>query len=163
MPQRPPIITSSSIIQCPAIALELTTITRSPIWASWAIWQPAINNPSSPTRVCAPPPAVPVFIVTCSRIRLRLPIRKRVFSPQNFKSCGISPMTENGNTMVSSPICVSPVTTTWDFNSTAAPSTTSAPMTQNGPIWQPSPMTAPSSITAEGWIIPIRSSNPSWL
>jgi hypothetical protein len=40
-----------------------------------------MNMPRSPTRVSPPPPTVPVFIVTCSRIEHFSPIVSRVGSP----------------------------------------------------------------------------------
>ena len=149
-PDRPPTITSSSSTQCPATEALFTRITRSPMITSCATWLPAMNRPSSPTLVTPPPPSVPAFMVTFSRMRLRLPTTRRVFSPRNFKSCGMSPMLENGKITVSSPISVSPVTTTWLFRSTSAPSVTSAPIRQNGPTLVPAPMVAPSSTMAEG-------------
>src|SRR5690606_11723790 len=97
-------------------------------------------------------PSVPGFMVTYSRIRLRAPISSRARSPRNFRSCGISPTEAEGKTTVSEPIKVSPVTTTWDFNTTPSASRTCAPTTQNGPISTPAPISAPGSMTAEGWI-----------
>ena len=121
-PESPPTITSSSSTQCPATEAWFTRITRSPICTSCATWQPAMKSPSSPTRVTPPPPSVPVFMVTCSRIRLRLPITSRVFSPRNFRSWGMPPMTAKGWIRVSSPISVSPSITTWLCSTTPAPS-----------------------------------------
>ena len=43
-----------------------------------------------------PPPAVPGFMVTYSRMRLRAPITSRVSSPAYFRSCGASPMQAKG-------------------------------------------------------------------
>src|SRR6056297_1335806 len=111
-----------------------------------------MNSPSSPTRVTPPPPSVPVFMVTCSRMRLCAPITSRVASPRYLRSCGISPMHENGKTTVPSPISVAPLTTTWDLSVTPGASRTCGPTWQNGPIWQPAPISAPGSTTAAGWI-----------
>src|SRR6056297_1735707 len=112
-----------------------------------------MNSPSSPTRVTPPPPSVPVFMVTCSRMRLRAPISSRVASPRYLRSCGISPMQENGKITVPSPISVAPLTTTWDLSVTPGASRTCGPTWQNGPTWQPSPISAPGSTTAAGWIM----------
>src|SRR6056297_3213290 len=112
-----------------------------------------MNSPSSPTRVTPPPPSVPVFMVTCSRMRLCAPITSRVASPRYLRSCGISPMHENGKTTVPSPISVAPLTTTWDLSVTPGASRTCGPTWQNGPIRQPSPISAPGSTTAAGWIM----------
>ena len=71
------------------------------------------------------------------------------FAP-NFRSCGTSPIEAKGKTMVSSPITVSPVTTTWDFSTTSRPSSTCGPTTPDGPISQPAPIRAAGSTTAEG-------------
>ena len=43
-----------------------------------------------------PPPLVPGFIVTFSRILFLLPMIKLVFSPLYFKSCGSLPIAANG-------------------------------------------------------------------
>ncbi len=54
----------------------------------------------SPTLVNEPPPAVPGFIVTPSRMVQCDPISSRVTSPLNFRSCGSCPSEANGNTRV---------------------------------------------------------------
>src|SRR5436309_817384 len=65
-----------------------------------------MNRPWSPTRVTMPPPSVPGFIVTCSRIVLWRPITRRDFSPRYFKSWGSRPIEAKGKMRVFSPIVV---------------------------------------------------------
>ncbi len=152
MPESPPMITPSSMMQWPAIADWLATTTWLPTIASWPTCAPVIKRLSSPTRVIPPPPSVPVFMVTPSRMRLRLPTISCVFSPAYFKSCGISPIFAKGKITVSAPISVNPVTTAWDLSTTPSCKVTSGPTWQNGPIWQPAAIFAPLSTTADGWI-----------
>ena len=86
-----------------------------------------MKRQSFPTIVTPPPPDVPVFIVTLSRIWLRFPITSLVNSPVNFKSWGISPTVAYGKTVVPSPTIVSPTTVTLFFNMTPDFKTTLGP------------------------------------
>src|SRR3954447_3178219 len=115
-----------------------------------------MNRPLSPIRVTSPPPAVPGFIVTCSRIVLLRPITSEDFSPAYLRSCGSKPIEANGKMRVRSPIVVSPSTTTWAISLTPASSTTSAPTTQYGPIATSSANVAPGATIAVGWICGMR-------
>ena len=58
--------------------------------------------------VSPPPPAVPRWMVTNSRITFRSPIVTRVGSPPNFRSCGTSPIEVIGKIWLPSPISVTP-------------------------------------------------------
>src|SRR5439155_3403714 len=115
-----------------------------------------MNRPLSPIRVARPPPAVPGFIVTCSRIVLLRPITSEDFSPAYLRSCGSRPIEANGKMRVRSPIVVSPSTTTWAISLTPAPSTTPSPTTQYGPIATSSANVAPGATIAVGWICGMR-------
>ena len=79
---------------------------------SCATWVEAINKQPEPTRV-SPNAEVPLLIVTYSRIVVALPITVWVFSPSNFKSCGISPIEDAWNILQSGPIFVSEKILTW--------------------------------------------------
>ena len=57
----------------PRVAL-LAMMTWLPMMQSCATWVAIMKRLSSPTRVTPPPPSVPGFIVTCSRMRLRAPM-----------------------------------------------------------------------------------------
>ena len=59
-------------------------------------WLPARNVQPAPTDVSAPPPAVPGFIVTLSRIKQSAPMVRTVRSPRYLRSCGSWPMEANG-------------------------------------------------------------------
>ncbi len=89
-----------------------------------------MKRPWLPTSVTMPPPSVPVFMVTCSRMMLSLPMRSSEGSPLYFRSCGGWPMEENGKIRVRAPTVVRPSITTWLCSSTPSPSDTSGPTTQ---------------------------------
>ena len=103
-----------------------------------------MNTLRSPITVAPPPPAVPRCTVTNSRNTLRLPIDSVVFSPLNFRSCGIRPIEANGNTSVPSPIVVQPSITAFAPTLHSGPSVTCGPITAFGPMVLPSPISAPS-------------------
>jgi hypothetical protein len=105
-------------------------MTWLPMTQSCATWVDIMNRLSSPTRVTPPPPAVPGFIVTCSRITLRAPITSSTRSPPYFRSCGTCPIEAKGNIVVPSPMRVAPASATWLCSITFAASTTAAPITQ---------------------------------
>ena len=96
----------SSISTWPASVALFAMITPLPIWQSCATWVLIMNRLSSPTRVTPPPPAVPGFIVTCSRMRLRAPMTSSTGSPRYFRSCGRWPSEAKGKISVASPIAV---------------------------------------------------------
>src|SRR5258708_23884284 len=98
-----------------------------------------MNRPLLPTCVSEPPPAVPGFIVTCSRITLLDPIISLVGSPLYFKSCGGSPTQDHVSTLTLSPTVVWSATTTRRTTSTTCPSATAAPPTQSRPTRSPPP------------------------
>ena len=106
-------------------------------------------------RVFAPEgvPAVPRWMVTNSRILLRLPIRVSEGSPLYFRSCDASPIDTNGKTWVPSPIQVRPSITQCDSRRTPSPSSTSLPMIEYGPIKQSQPKRAFGLTTAVGWML----------
>src|SRR6188472_2701998 len=134
----------------PRVAL-LAMMTWLPMRQSCATWVATMKRLSSPTSVRLPPPSVPGFIVTCSRIWLRAPMASALSSPRYFRSCGIWPSEAKGKTVVASPIEVRPATATWLCSVTRGPSTTRGPITHQGPMRQPSPISAPLSTTAVRW------------
>src|SRR5687767_701601 len=126
-------------------------MTRLPTRQSCATCACAMTRQSSPTEVSIPPPSVPRWTVTNSRMRQRRPTRVSAGSPRYFKSCGARPSEANGKTCVSSPISVRPSTTTCDSKRTRAPRRASSPTVQNGPTCAPSPSSARGLTTADGW------------
>src|SRR5271169_5632567 len=133
-------------------------ITWSAIWQSWATWAPTMNRQSSPMRVTIPPPVVPGFIVTYSRIVLRQPTIKDDSSPQYLRSCGSSPIEAKGKIRVPSPIVVCPSTTTCARNVTPVCRATCLPTMQNGPTTTSRAKLASGATMAVGWICAIASS-----
>src|SRR5207302_2941924 len=111
-----------------------------------------MNRPWSPTRVTMPPPSVPGFIVTYSRIVLWRPMLNEESSPRYLRSCGSKPIEANGKMRVPSPIIVRPSTTTCDISRTPAPSSTCPPRTQYGPMTTSSAKFAPGATIAVAWI-----------
>ena len=81
-----------------------------------------------PIIVFEPPPEVPGFIVTYSRIKLFFPISRKVFSPLNFRSWGCVPILANGNIFVLDPTDVLPSMCTFDTNSTLSANFTFGPI-----------------------------------
>src|SRR5579885_1397967 len=152
---RPPSTAWSSTTTWPARVALLAITTWSPIWQSCAMWTPTMNSPLSPTRVTMPPPVVPGFIVTCSRIVLLRPMTRDDFSPRYLRSCGSRPIEAKGKMRVPSPTVVRPSITTWATSRTPAPSTTDSPTTQYGPITTSPARLAPGATIAVGWICAI--------
>src|SRR5580693_10328049 len=118
---------------------------------------------SSPISVTSPPPCVPRWIVTNSRILFRLPIRVDARSPLYFRSCDATPTVEYGKKTLSSPICVMPSTYTCAINWVRAPIWTSAPIMHPGPISALDETSARESTMAVGWIAMRRSGHRHWL
>src|SRR5215212_7887554 len=141
----------SSTETWPARVAPFAMMTWSPSVQSCAMCACAMMRQSSPVRVRRPPPSVPRWTVTNSRMRLRRPMRVSAGSPRYFKSCGSSPIDAKGKTCVSSPTSVRPSTTTWDSRRTRAPRRTSSPTVQNGPTCAPSPTSARGLTADVGW------------
>ena len=81
---------------CPPRVALLAMITWLPMLQSCATCVAIMKRLSSPTRVTPPPPSVPGFMVTCSRMRLRAPMTSSTRSPWNFRSCGMWPIEAKG-------------------------------------------------------------------
>src|SRR5579872_4648201 len=92
----PPRMAESPIRQWPASITLLDRMTSSPSLQSCATCELARNTPRAPTIVSEPPPAVPGFIVTPSRIRQSGPMIRRTGSPRYLRSCGGWPIEAKG-------------------------------------------------------------------
>ena len=90
--------------------------------------------------VTPPPPAVPRWMVTNSRMTLRSPITRRVGSPPNFRSCGTRPIEAIGKISLPSPISVTPSMTHDAPIRQSRPIVTCSPMVTYGPMTVPAPM-----------------------
>ena len=80
----------------PASVAALARMQWLPTWLSWPICTQVISRQFEPSRVTPPPPTVPRLMVTLSRIVLSSPIIVSVGSPPYFKSCGATPIEQNG-------------------------------------------------------------------
>ena len=85
---RPPRKAKSPTTTWPASVALLAMMTLLPRMQSCATCALAMNRQLSPTRVTMPPPSVPGFMVTCSRIWQFLPIDRVEGSPLYLRSCG---------------------------------------------------------------------------
>jgi len=97
-----------------------------------------------------PDSAVPRFNVQNSRTMVLSPISKRVLSPSNFKSWGISAITVDWKILQSIPIRAPDFITAEDLISVLSPITTSSSIMTNGPIVTFLPILALSSTIADG-------------
>ena len=73
----PPRMAKSPTVQWPASMTLLEKMTLLPTRQSWPTWLLARKAQRSPTTVAMPPPSVPGFMVTPSRIRQSAPIVER--------------------------------------------------------------------------------------
>ena len=95
---------------------------------------------------------VPLFKVQNSLTVVLSPIMRSVFSPLNFKSCGISPITALWKIRQFEPIFENSFIVACENMVVPLPIITSFSITANGPIVTFSPIWADESITAVGWI-----------
>src|SRR5581483_1287027 len=147
----PPRMAKSPTLTWPASITLLERMTLLPTLQSCPTWLLARKAQRSPMTVAMPPPSVPGFMVTPSRMMQSLPTASVDGSPLYLRSCGWWPMEANGKTRVRAPMVVRPTTTAWLSSTTPSLSTTSAPTWQKGPIRTSSPSRAPASTIAVAW------------
>ena len=115
-------IAQSSTVTSPANFVELPMMIPDPMTQSCAICTDSISRLLLPTFV-VPFEAVPLEMVTFSRIELLSPTSQSVSSPLNFKSCGLVEILAPGNISLLLPIRAPKCMVTLFWNTLLSPIT----------------------------------------